>query len=150
MSDNFRPKIDISGVNFRQGPLINDGTDDIMRISRSIQREKEEERERYIAYNERNIAINEEKVELLRDIKSSLKGLDDVVYLLSRSVSHQEETLELMKGIFSIGTAPDEETAHSRYQSVKKKIHEITDDVESAKTLITLAKYIYTTAIGLL
>lgn len=144
MSDGFKPlKIDLSGISFNHLPRINPTNNDLEKAAKEIWRNKQEEKEEVIAYRE-------EKLELLRDIKTSLEGLDDVVYLLSRSVSQQEETLELLTEVFSIGTSPDEETAQSRYQKVKDKIHEVVDDAEAVKTLVGLAKYIYIKAIELL
>ena len=110
--------------------------DDMIKTFEKLHRERIEKEARETAYAE-------EKLVLLRDISSSLKGLDDVVYLLSKSVNKQEETLELLTEIFSIGVSSDEETAHSRYQKVKSKINNAMSDVESAKKLVGLAKYIY-------
>lgn len=146
MSDNFR--FDISKIPLQ--PLLNNSVmNDMRKQERNFQRNMAEKAAEENAYKEKKIALTEEQNELLRDIKTSLKGIDDIVLLLSRSVNQQEETLDLLRDVFLIGTSPDEETAHSRYQKVKSKIKEVVEDYETANTLIGLAKSVYITAIGL-
>ncbi len=133
---------DIFGSNLNINNLLND----LRTQERNLQRAVEEKEAR----ENKKVALSEEQNELLRDINTSLKGIDDIVLLLSRSVNQQEETLNLLKDVFAIGASPDEKTAHSRYQKVKSKIKETVEDYETANVLIGLAKSVYVTAIGLI
>lgn len=111
---------------------------------REVQRAHKAREER----EKKNMLLNEKSTELLEEINTKLGGLDEIIRLLVQSTTHQKEILELLNEVFSIGTAPDQETALSRYEKVEGKINKLAEVYESAKSLIGVAKYIYTMTVG--
>ena len=142
MSDGFKPpKVDLTGVTFKHGPIISVGTNAAIR---EVQRAHENAEKRA----DETLLVGKRNNMLLEDINNKLEGLDEIIRLLIQSTSHQKEILELLNETFSIGTAPDEETALSRYEKVEGKINRLAEVYESAKSLIGLAKYVYAITVG--
>lgn len=151
MSDDFKPKLSLGSVslNLNAEDIVSQNIANTFVLKTPLNNaeilfcEKKEKEARTDAYEEK-------KIELLGEINFKLESLDDIVLLLSKSVNYQEETLELLKEIFSIGAAPDKETAHARYQKVIDKINKTAEVIESANTLGGLASRIYNTTLLLL
>lgn len=140
MYDDFKFKLNIKDALANQVRAVTHNVpNNHKKLEEAIRRKQDELKEREKRRNE----YEQKNIELLTEMNDSLKNIDDIVYLLSKSVDHQEETLELLTEIFSIGTAPDKEIALSRFQKVYDKINTINEHAETFKNFMGLATQVY-------
>ncbi|MFB0841802.1 hypothetical protein [Paenibacillus oleatilyticus] len=91
-----------------------------------------------------------EMINILQKIEENTASIRAIVELLQNNSDRQEQILELLKEVISLGTVKSKEEADSVFQKTLTKIQGLGGTVESVQTLIGFLNTVYNSTITLL
>ncbi|KQL37141.1 hypothetical protein [Psychrobacillus sp. FJAT-21963] len=136
------------GVDLSHLPNINipDFTPDVRVLNEHyLKVDREMQEERYARYMEEE-RYKQETLNTLKNIEKNTGDISSLVSLLHENSGKQNEILEIMTNIMSIGTSTTTDEAESMYRTVMNKINTNIQDVETMDKLTDYCKLFYHTA----